>query len=65
MKETDGTIIFELKCECPHCERDNDLMNIDEWWVIFGRNPNPCKDLNYEHDCEHCGQTFIIKNMEF
>ena len=65
MKEANGRVIFEHKCECPYCEWDNDLQKVDEWWTIFGGRPEAMQNVNYEHKCEYCGEIFLIKNMHY
>lgn len=64
MKTAIANWTVELDAECPHCEHLNNLMLVDEYWIVFG-NVESKENVNREHKCESCGEQFLITESSF
>lgn len=52
--------------ECPHCEHDNDFMQVDEYWNFSNVGENVEK-FHYpiEITCEECGKEFTVDGADY
>jgi hypothetical protein len=51
--------------ECPKCGHDNDLMDIDEWYLLS--KPGENKEFNKpeEFSCKKCGFEMLIEGTDY
>jgi transcription elongation factor Elf1 len=51
---------------CPHCEHENNFMDIDEWWA-FSRIGENNKNFIYpiDFECDSCGKTFKVDGSDY
>jgi transcription elongation factor Elf1 len=52
--------------ECPHCNHDNDFMDVDEWYNFTKPGENVEK-FHYDvgFTCEECGKEFKINGADY
>jgi len=52
--------------ECPHCEHDNNFMQVDEWHLYTQPGENKeeffCK---IEMTCDKCNKEFIVNGSDY
>lgn len=51
--------------ECPKCGHDNDLMDIDEWYILSRPAENKDFDKPEEFKCEKCGFEMLIEGTDY
>jgi hypothetical protein len=64
MKTANATWYVDFTVECPYCEKDNDLLLVDEWYICLSNVGESKSDVNYKHECDHCKQEFLIEDIE-
>jgi phage terminase large subunit GpA-like protein len=45
---------------CPHCDKENEFMDMDEWYQYAEVAENKTFSEPIEWDCKHCKKPFII-----
>ncbi len=56
----------EALIECPHCEMDNNFMDVDEFWVYT--KPMESKKNFFSPvriECEHCKKEFLVDGADY
>lgn len=58
---------WNLSCdiECPRCGHDNDLMDVDEWYLLSMPGENKEFDRPEEFRCEKCGFEMLIEGTDY
>lgn len=52
--------------ECPHCGKDNDFMEVDEFWSYSNVGENLEKfHQPVEMTCEHCNKEFTVDGSDY
>lgn len=52
--------------ECPHCEHDNDFMQVDEYWSYSQPGENKEKFFApIEITCENCQKEFTVNGSDY
>lgn len=52
--------------ECPHCEHDNDFMQVDEYWCYSQPGENKEKFFApIEIVCENCQKKFTVNGSDY
>lgn len=52
--------------ECPHCEEDNDFMDVDEFYVHTKPMENVVKfSYPITIECAHCKKAFLVDGSDY
>lgn len=63
-KLTRATWDISLNCECPHCHKDVDILNTDDFWEDHRSLTIPAHGAEYTNNmptlCPECGKEFHV-----
>lgn len=60
-----GNWVVHCDIECPKCGHDNDLMDIDEWYLLSKPGENKEFDKPEEFKCQKCGFEMLIEGTDY
>lgn len=60
-----GNWVVHCDIECPKCGHDNDLMDVDEWYLLSKPGENKEFDKPEEFKCQKCGFEMLIEGTDY